>query len=261
MTPHSLHKLTQRFIDNVYKDGLYADGGGLYLQVQRGSKSWSFRYLSPTSRKRRLMGLGAAHTVSKEMAREQARDFRLQVQDGKDPIGEQERAKIQQQLARAKKLTFGQVAQQWLDAKDPQWERPTAVNIKRQLEIYVYPRLGHLPIQLLDMSRPDNSATNLIFNTLKPIWQPKAATAKNLLWVLEGILDYARASNLVAGDNAADINGPLGHVLPRMESFYVPKRHAALPHKEIAGFMAELRSYRSPNLVSPVRKNFRCAIC
>ena len=261
MTQHHFHKLTERQIGALSADGLYSDGGNLFVQVRGASKTWVFRFVSPTTGARRAMGLGSVHTVAKELARDRARELRLQVQAGKDPIDEQTKLRHEAELARAKELTFRQVAQEWLDAKDAQWERQTAVNIRRQLENYVFPRIGELSIRLLDMRRPDNSAVNLVFGILKPIWQTKTATAKNLLWILEGILSYARASNLIAGDNAADIKGPLGHKLPKIESFYIPKRHAALPHQEIAKFVAELRSYTSPKLVGPVSKKFKCSIC
>ena len=112
------------------------------------------------------------------------------------------------------------------------------------------------------MRAGDNSAVDLIYRTLKPLWQTKTATAQNLLWILEGILDYAKARNWIAGDNAAAIKGPLGYLLPKIETFYVPKRHPALPHQEIGKLMAQVRGYVwNKELLPPVSKRFRCSIC
>ena len=87
-------------------------------------------------------GLGSVHTVTKELARNNARELRLQVQSGLDPIEEQQKAKRDQELARSKEVTFQQAAQEWMATKDPSWEKDTAAIIKRQLENHVYPRIG-----------------------------------------------------------------------------------------------------------------------
>jgi hypothetical protein len=79
---------------------LMCDGGGLWLQVGAGkngqtNKSWVFRYavagmkISKTGReyrRERQMGLGPLHTVGLADAREMAREARLQVARGVDPI-------------------------------------------------------------------------------------------------------------------------------------------------------------------------------
>ena len=40
-----IHRLSAVKIANVKQRGLYADGGGLYLQVSRnGSRSWIYRF-------------------------------------------------------------------------------------------------------------------------------------------------------------------------------------------------------------------------
>jgi Arm DNA-binding domain len=60
--PRSIHRLTALGVSKAKHRGLYADGGGLYLQVAKyGSKSWIFRYRE--NRKNRFMGLGSLHTV------------------------------------------------------------------------------------------------------------------------------------------------------------------------------------------------------
>ena len=45
MTARTLHRLSPRRIETERKQGRYADGGGLYLQVSsQGTKSWLFRF-------------------------------------------------------------------------------------------------------------------------------------------------------------------------------------------------------------------------
>jgi hypothetical protein len=84
----SIHRLSTVRVNNAKpgkrRDGtprarVYADGGGLYLQVTPGSgrtsKSWIYRYASATG-KERFMGLGSLDTVSLADARERATECR-----------------------------------------------------------------------------------------------------------------------------------------------------------------------------------------
>ena len=51
------------------KQGNYADGGGLYLQVTKsGAKSWIYKFM--LNGRAREMGLGPLHTVSLPVARD-----------------------------------------------------------------------------------------------------------------------------------------------------------------------------------------------
>ena len=70
--------------------GLYADGGGLYLQVTVGvgghvNRSWCFRYT--TGGRTREMGLGPTHTVGLAAARAAALEARQLRLRGVDPLG------------------------------------------------------------------------------------------------------------------------------------------------------------------------------
>jgi hypothetical protein len=54
--------------------GMHGDGGGLWLQVTPGGRSWIFRYTF--NRHAREMGLGSFHTFSLADAREEAKKCR-----------------------------------------------------------------------------------------------------------------------------------------------------------------------------------------
>ena len=63
-------------VEKVKRLGLYRDRGamGLYLQVGRGKggmiwKSWLFRFLSPTLRRQRWIGLGSYPHIGVATAR------------------------------------------------------------------------------------------------------------------------------------------------------------------------------------------------
>ena len=56
------------------------------------------------------------------------------------------------------------------------------------------------------------------------------------------MLDYASALGIRAGDNPARWRGHLDHLLPKPKKVRAVKHHPALPHADIADFMAELES-------------------
>jgi Arm DNA-binding domain len=67
------------------KTGMYHDGGGLWLQVRGGSRSWLFRY--SREKKAKVMGLGPLHTIGLADARQRARDARKLLLDDPGPAG------------------------------------------------------------------------------------------------------------------------------------------------------------------------------
>ena len=74
----AIHKLTWGFVQKVAKNGMYGDGGGLWLQVTNdgSGKSWLFRWTDRRSKQDRNMGLGPVHTVDIAHAREAAKKCR-----------------------------------------------------------------------------------------------------------------------------------------------------------------------------------------
>lgn len=83
----TIHKFTARFVETA-KDGMYCDGGNLWLQVRNGGKAraYLFRYTSPVTGAERSMGLGSARTISLAEVREAAHRQHQFLRDGKDPI-------------------------------------------------------------------------------------------------------------------------------------------------------------------------------
>lgn len=79
--PKKAAGLTARKAETIKTPGLFADGGGLYLQVtQTGGKTWIFRY--QIAGRRRDMGLGSSSGVSLAEARQKAADSRKLVAAG-----------------------------------------------------------------------------------------------------------------------------------------------------------------------------------
>src|SRR5262245_29359686 len=83
-------RLTSKQVANAKPGPLLADGGNLYLQASAGRegavrRSWVFKY--ELDGDRHAMGLGPLHTVGLAEARQRARNLRLQLLDGIDPLG------------------------------------------------------------------------------------------------------------------------------------------------------------------------------
>src|SRR5262245_22681804 len=98
-------QLTVKQVKAETRRGLHADGNGLYLCVEGGSRSWKFRYmLNGTAY---VLGLGPVRFVSLEDARQRALELQRQIRRGENPMTL--RRKIAAQKAKA--VTFRQVAE------------------------------------------------------------------------------------------------------------------------------------------------------
>ncbi|MFS8371015.1 Arm DNA-binding domain-containing protein, partial [Acetobacter indonesiensis] len=82
------NQLTARKIASL-KDGVYGDGGNLWITIRGDTRAWTFRYKSPLTGKRREMGLGPARDISLSEARSKATDARRLLLEGHDPLEEQ----------------------------------------------------------------------------------------------------------------------------------------------------------------------------
>jgi hypothetical protein len=97
MGRRALHRLAAASLKRN-KVGLFADGGGLYLQVTKAAdgrnvnRSWLFRFKTGPN-KDRWMGLGPAHTISLSEAREAALQCRKLRLAGEDPIARRNAAR------------------------------------------------------------------------------------------------------------------------------------------------------------------------
>jgi len=104
--------LTAKQVETSTKLGYTADGKqpGLNLQVAEGAsginRSWVFRYTSPTTGKRRELGLGAVRQVSLADARSAAAEAGKLVANGLDPKEERDAEKKRRRVAARSILTF-----------------------------------------------------------------------------------------------------------------------------------------------------------
>jgi hypothetical protein len=148
-------RLTALKASRTRQPGMYADGGGLYLQVTvnvregEPAKSWIYRYM--LRGRAREMGLGPLHTISLSLARDLAlkqRQLRLQ---GIDPIDARRAARAQSASDSAKTITFQECAEKYIAAHKAAWSNAKhAAQWRATLASYAEPTLGELPVQTVD---------------------------------------------------------------------------------------------------------------
>lgn len=216
-----INRLTTTAIRGISKDGLYPDGGNLYLRVGKGRR-WVFIF--QWQGKRREMGLGSLQDVSLKDARTAAEQARLALRNGIDPL-----AARKAEEGRGK--TFGDVADAfiadkkvgWRNAKHRQQWTNTLATYAKDLR----------PIPVAEISTAD------VLKALKPIWTTKPETASRVRGRIENVLDAAKAQGLRTGENPAAWRGNLAHLLPK-RSKLTRGHHRALPYEKAPEFWAAL---------------------
>jgi Arm DNA-binding domain len=93
-------RLTALKVSRARLPGMYADGGGLYLQVTEGGASWIYRYM--LAGRAREMGLGPLALFGLSEARAKALDARRLRHERIDPIEARRAARAQERLEVAK---------------------------------------------------------------------------------------------------------------------------------------------------------------
>jgi integrase len=228
-----IHRLSALKVAKSKRPGMYADGGGLYLQVgSNESRSWIFRFKA--NGRTRDMGLGSLATVSLAEARELAAECRRLRLSGMDPIESRKAERVKAQLSAARSMTFDQCRDAFIDAYKSAWRNAKhKAQWTSSLETYVTPVFGSLPIQSVDVA--------LVMKVLEPIWSTKPETASRIRGRIERVLDWAKVRGFRQGENPARWRGHLDALLPARGKVRKVRHHAALPYDEVGAFMAELR--------------------
>jgi integrase len=226
-------RLTALAVSRAKSHGMYADGGGLYLQVTgAGARSWIYRYtLNGRSRE---MGLGSVTAVTLSEARARAAEARRLKSAGIDPIGARHGQRAAERAEAARQVTFKEAAEAYIKAHTAGWRNAKHGNQWRNtLATYVYPVIGALPVQKID--------AGLVVRVLEPFWTTKTETASRVRQRIEAVLDSATARGQRLGENPARWRGHLDSLLPARTKVRRVKHHAALAYTELGAFMAKLR--------------------
>ncbi len=234
--PRHLNRLTALAVNRLTAPGLYADGGGLYVQITRaGNKSWLFRYMQDG--KAYGMGLGPLHTVGLAEARLKALECRRQRLDGLNPLEVKREKQRSRALEKAKTQSFNQCAEAYINAHKASWKNPKHQDQWRNtIATYASPIFGDLPVAQVD--------TSLVVRCLSPIWETKTETASRLRGRIESILGWATTSGYRAGDNPARWRGHLENLLATISKSARTRNHPSLEWSQVPAFIKVLRDIR-----------------
>lgn len=211
--------------------GMHADAAcrGLYLRVApTGARNWILRY--QLAGRRRDMGLGGLPDVSLAEARELAGDLRKLLRKGVDPLdqalGERRHHERSQKLAA---WTFMRCAEAVHETLKPGWKNPKhADQWINSLATYAGPFIGDKPVAAIDVAA--------VLDVLRPIWVPKAETARRVRQRIDTVMDWAIAHGYAE-------KNPVGSAvvfLPKQRD--AAEHHAALPYRDVPAFMRKLRT-------------------
>lgn len=231
-------KLTHTTCNNIKSIGMHSDGNGLYLKVQKSTKSangvtksWLFRWGAGGQRS---IGLGNFPDVALMRARELAMHAKRQISEGLDPATEREKQR-KAQLTSQHQLTFKKSAESYIATHKASWRNQKhAQQWTNTLEQYAFPYIGN---KLLSEIGTDD-----ITKLLTPIWTTKNPTATRLRGRIEQILDSATAAGLRPNTiNPAAWKGNLKHLLPSFSKRKNTTHFPALPYKDIPTFYRHLK--------------------
>lgn len=175
---------------------------GLWLHPGRakGRGKWILRFVSPTSAKRRDMGLGTYPEVGIALARDLALGARRLMATGKDPIDERDAVKAAGRNA-AMVPTFAEVARRVHKELEPGWKNPKhAAQWLKTIEDYVNPKIGKLRVAELTSAH--------FAEVLRPIWLEMPETATRVKQRCHRVMKWCWAHQLVVG-NPVDNVAPL----------------------------------------------------
>jgi integrase len=241
-----IEKLTARTVQTAKGTGnaarLLSDGRGLYLRVSpTGSKSWILRYAR--NGKQHDMGLGPYPEISLAGARERALEQRRLLIDGNDPLAARRAVAVAKAIAEARSITFADAAERYIKSQEKAWRDGgrNAGQWRQTIRDYANPVFGKVPIADIDRA--------LVLKAIEPIWESKSETASRVRRRIADVLSWATAHGLRTGDNPAEWDGGIEHILPA-KSRVAPVQHfAAMPYSELGAFMSELRTLPSASAI------------
>jgi integrase len=220
---------------------MYAVGGvvGL-LQVRHASaRSWILNVVAGD--RRRMFGLGSYPSVLLEAAREKARRYRAQLENGEDPIEARRKAKAALLAERGKVLTFDEAVKQVLAKKSQEFRnKKHAAQWEATLRTYASPILGPLSVAEIETAH--------VLKAVEPIWATKTETATRVRQRIETVLDWARASKYRTAENPARWKGCLDHLLPKPSLIRMKENFSALPYVALPEFLVRLRTHEGTSV-------------
>ena len=192
-------------INKIKQKGIYSDGDGLRLRVDKNNnKNWVFRY--SMFGKSKDMGLGKFPIVTLNDARQKLVNAKKIIYEGKDPIKLKKEKQIE---LKRKSITFKKIRDEFIETFQVEWSNSKHKNQWiNTLKTYADPIIGDLALSEIN--------THHVLSILKPIWSSKHETASRVRQRLERIFSYCIASDFMDRPNPASLKDNLEFLLPKV---------------------------------------------
>ena len=225
-------------INKIKQKGIYSDGDGLRLRVDKNNnKNWVFRY--SMFGKSKDMGLGKFPIVTLNDARQKLVNAKKIIYEGKDPIKLKKEKQIE---LKRKSITFKKIRDEFIETFQVEWSNSKHKNQWiNTLKTYADPIIGDLA--------PSEIKTHHILSILKPIWSSKHETASRVRQRLERIFSYCIASDFMDRPNPASLKDNLEFLLPKVSKSLSVQHLRSLDYQDLPFLIPKLiNPHTTPSL-------------
>ena len=216
----------------------------LYLMVRpNGTKSWVYRYLSPTHSKNKRISLGVYPNVSFARACEIWRDYEELLSRSIDP--KDHREEFKNSIVSKTKQSFNHFAWEYFDSLDQTQKSNTLIRKKGRLEL-ICSYIGNEPISEIDSPRMLEVLLDIQANSLNKAGKP-TDKAERCAGITSDVFVYAGARGFCSSNPAALIKSQLA------KSSY-SHRPAITKPKELAKLLRDIEAIEGDlNTISSLR--------
>lgn len=210
-------------LEKAYK---LQDGQGLYLEVRTtGVKVWRYRYWL-TPQKDGIYTIGEYPGVTLSDARRERERVRELVKTGQNPTQVRKNERWLQMDENIQ--TFKLVAEEWMESNVAHWSATYARQVKRSLDLDVFPKIGTMPIKSVTSAH--------LLKIIKEVEGRGANSIAVLIRQWSGqIYRYAIATLRADSDPSSALYGAIKRK---------PVRHnPPLPKEDISAFLLNLEKY------------------
>lgn len=203
------------------------DGGGMYLEIMpNGSKYWRMKYRFFGKEKRLALGVYPKMSLAEaRKEREKAKDF---LKDGKDPSEEMSKKALKAANMASAENSLEAVAREWFGMRTHIWVPTHTADVKRRLEVNIFPDLGKRPIA--EIEAPD------LLATIRKIEERGSYDlAHRVMSVCGQVFRYGIATGRCKRDISADLRGAL--------TPHKKQHQAAVKPEELPELMRAIISY------------------
>ena len=225
-------------INKIKQKGIYSDGDGLRLRVDKNNnKNWVFRY--SMFGKSKDMGLGKFPIVTLNDARQKLVNAKKIIYEGKDPIKLKKEKQIE---LKRKSITFKKIRDEFIETFQVEWSNSKHKNQWiNTLKTYADPIIGDLA--------PSEIKTHHVLSILKPIWSSKHETASRVRQRLERIFSYCIASDFMDRPNPASLKDNLEFLLPKVSKSLSVQHLRSLDYQDLPFLIPKLiNPHTTPSL-------------